>query len=93
MEAVASSCVEPSAVPRQADGTAVSRASGLEAFPDADEDVRQTAARLRANPFIPKKNIRGFVYEVKTGRLREVQAALLGVPMVGPGVAVKRRER
>jgi carbonic anhydrase len=44
----------------------------LEAFPDADDDVRQTAARIRANPFVPRKDIRGFVYEVETGRLREV---------------------
>jgi carbonic anhydrase len=44
----------------------------LEAFPDADEDVRQTAARIRANPFIAKKEIRGFVYEVETGKLREI---------------------
>jgi carbonic anhydrase len=44
----------------------------LEAFPRAEEDVKQTAARIRANPFVPKKNIRGFVYEVETGRLREV---------------------
>ena len=44
----------------------------LEAFPQADEDVKQTAARIKANPFVPKKNIRGFVYEVETGRLREI---------------------
>jgi carbonic anhydrase len=44
----------------------------LEAFPKAEDDVRQTAARIKASPFIPKKNIRGFVYEVETGRLREV---------------------
>jgi carbonic anhydrase len=44
----------------------------LEAFPNADADVKQTAARIRANPFIPNKNIRGFVYEVETGKLREV---------------------
>jgi carbonic anhydrase len=44
----------------------------LEAFPKAEDDVKQTAARIKANPFIPQKNIRGFVYEVETGRLREV---------------------
>jgi len=45
----------------------------LEAFPDAEVDVRQTAARIRANPFIPHTDaIRGFVYEVETGKLREV---------------------
>ncbi len=44
----------------------------LEAFPDADEDVKQTAARIKADPFIPHKSVRGFVYEVETGRLREI---------------------
>jgi carbonic anhydrase len=44
----------------------------LEAFPKAEDDVKQTAARIKANPFIPQKNVRGFVYEVETGRLREV---------------------
>ena len=45
----------------------------LEAFPDADADVRQSIARIQANPFIPKKGqVRGFVYEVETGKLREV---------------------
>jgi carbonic anhydrase len=44
----------------------------LEAFPKAEDDVKQTAARIKGNPFVPKKNIRGFVYEVETGRLREV---------------------
>jgi carbonic anhydrase len=44
----------------------------LEAFANADDDVRQTAARIKASPFIPNKNIRGFVYEVETGKLREV---------------------
>lgn len=44
----------------------------LEAFPQAEADVVQTAGRIRANPFVPRKNIRGFVYEVETGRLREV---------------------
>jgi carbonic anhydrase len=44
----------------------------LEAFPDVVDDVKQTAARIKASPFIPHKNIRGFVYEVETGRLAEV---------------------
>ncbi|MDQ3894222.1 MAG: carbonic anhydrase [Actinomycetota bacterium] len=45
-----------------------------EAFDDLDEDVRQSIARIKASPFIPKKdNVRGFVYEVETGRLREVR--------------------
>ena len=44
-----------------------------ETFPDLDEDVRQSRARIEASPFIPNKNsVRGFVYEVETGKLREV---------------------
>lgn len=44
----------------------------LEAFADAEADVKQTAARIKASPFLPHKTIRGFVYEVESGRLREV---------------------
>ncbi|HEY2213605.1 MAG TPA: carbonic anhydrase [Acidimicrobiales bacterium] len=47
----------------------------LEAFPKADDDVKQTAARIKANPFLPKKDVRGFVYEVETGKLREIALA------------------
>jgi carbonic anhydrase len=44
----------------------------LEAFPNAENDVKQTAARIKASPFVPHKNIRGFVYDVRTGKLGEV---------------------
>ncbi len=45
----------------------------VETFSDLDEDVRQSIARIKASPFIPKKDsVRGFVYEVETGNLREV---------------------
>jgi carbonic anhydrase len=45
----------------------------LEAFADADADVRQSIARIAASPFIARKDrVRGFVYEVDTGRLRPV---------------------
>jgi carbonic anhydrase len=44
-----------------------------EAFSDLEGDVRQSIARIKASPFIPRKDsVRGFVYEVETGRLREV---------------------
>jgi len=44
-----------------------------EAFADLDEDVRQSIARIKASPFVPNKDsVRGFVYEVETGKLREV---------------------
>ena len=46
----------------------------LEAFSDLESDVRQSIARIKASPFVPNKDsIRGFVYEVETGRLREVK--------------------
>jgi carbonic anhydrase len=45
----------------------------MESFSDLEEDVRQSIARIQASPFIPNKDsVRGFVYEVQTGRLREV---------------------
>jgi carbonic anhydrase len=44
-----------------------------EAFSDLDADVRQSIARIKASPFIPNTgSVRGFVYEVETGKLREV---------------------
>ena len=47
----------------------------VEAFTDLDEDVRQSIARIRASPFIPRKeSVRGFVYDVETGALREIDA-------------------
>jgi carbonic anhydrase len=43
------------------------------AFSDLDADVRRSIARIRASPFIPRTDsVRGFVYEVETGKLREV---------------------
>ena len=45
----------------------------FEPFPDLDEDVRQSLARVRTNPFIPHRTeVRGFVYDVRTGRLEAV---------------------
>jgi carbonic anhydrase len=42
-----------------------------EAFGDLDGDVRQSIARINANPFIPHTGqIRGFVFDVDTGALR-----------------------
>jgi carbonic anhydrase len=44
-----------------------------EAFDDLDEDVRQSVNRIKASPFIPKKDsVRGFVFDVATGKLNEV---------------------
>ncbi|MEV0388886.1 carbonic anhydrase [Nonomuraea sp. NPDC050643] len=45
-----------------------------EAFTDLEEDVIQSIRRIRADPFIPHKDaVRGFVYDVRTGRLTEVK--------------------
>ena len=45
----------------------------MEAFGDLEGDVRQSIARIKANPFVPVKDqVRGFVYDCATGRLNEV---------------------
>ena len=57
--------------------TGIRPAFALEAFPNVEEDVKQSIARIKASPFIPNKSsIRGFVYDVHTGRLSEVAAAV-----------------
>jgi carbonic anhydrase len=44
-----------------------------EAFQDLEEDVRQSIARIKASPFIPRKDaVRGFIYDVSTGALDEI---------------------
>ena len=43
-------------------------------FTDLEDGVRDAVARLKASPFLPhRERVRGFVYEVETGRLREVE--------------------
>jgi len=55
------------------DEVGIKPAWAAEAFEDLDEDVRQSIARIKASPFIRHKHsVRGFVYDVSTGRLREV---------------------
>ena len=56
----------------QAD-TGIKPAWSAEAFGDLDEDVRQSIARIKGSPFIPHKDqVRGFVFDVATGKLNEV---------------------
>jgi len=43
-----------------------------ETFGDLDQSVRESRRRIEESPFVPHKNVRGFVYEVESGRLREV---------------------
>ena len=45
-----------------------------EAFPDLAEDVRRSVERIRSSPFVPHTDqVRGFVFDVATGRLDEVR--------------------
>jgi carbonic anhydrase len=56
-----------------ADETGIRPTWAAEAFTDLDADVRQNIARIHAEPAIPHKDsVRGFVYDVGTGALREV---------------------
>src|SRR4029077_16632725 len=58
----------------QATGIAPTFAIG--AFADLDEDVRQSVLRVRRSPFLPHRDqVRGFVYDVTTHRLREIHVA------------------
>jgi carbonic anhydrase len=42
-------------------------------FSDLDQDVRDSIQRIKDSPFVPRKDsVRGFVYEIETGKLREV---------------------
>jgi carbonic anhydrase len=53
--------------------TGLKPAWAAEAFSDLDEDVKQSIGRIKADPFIPRTDsVRGFVYDVTTGALREV---------------------
>ena len=46
---------------------------GMLTFTDLDEDVRQSIGRIKASPFVPHKDaVRGFVFDVATGKLNEV---------------------
>jgi len=54
--------------------TGIKPARAAEAFGDLDGDVRQSIARIKASPFIPhKESVRGFVFDVATGKLIEVK--------------------
>ena len=55
------------------DETGIKPNWAAEAFGDLDEDVRQSIARIKASPFIPHTDaVRGFVFDVATGKLNEV---------------------
>jgi carbonic anhydrase len=55
------------------DDTGIKPPWSPESFTDLDADVRSSIGRIKSSPFIPHRDaVRGFVYEVETGRLREV---------------------
>lgn len=55
-------------------GTAAIAPARFYAFQDLDQNVRHQLQKLRTHPWIPKKiALRGFVYDVVTGRLREIR--------------------
>jgi carbonic anhydrase len=55
------------------DETGIKPPWAAESFTNLEEDVRQSIARIKASPFIPHKDaVRGFVFDVATGKLNEV---------------------
>jgi carbonic anhydrase len=64
---------------RKENGTAAVSPARFYSFSDLEADVREQMAKLKSHPWIPKSiGIRGFVFDVKTGKLREVLAARAG---------------
>jgi carbonic anhydrase len=54
--------------------TGVAPAFAIESFTDVDADVRQSVLRVRRSDFLPRRDVvRGFVYDVDSHRLREVE--------------------
>jgi carbonic anhydrase len=57
-------------------GTSEGAPAHFHSFDDLEENVRQQMRRVKSHPWIPKHiSVRGFVYDVKTGALSEVEAA------------------
>jgi carbonic anhydrase len=55
------------------DATGMAPSFAIESFSDVDANVRQSMARVRHSPFLLHHEVRGFVYDVDTGALREVE--------------------
>jgi carbonic anhydrase len=61
------------------EATGVAPAFAIESFKDVDADVRQSVLRVRRSTFVPHRDsVRGFVYDVDSHRLREVEVAAEG---------------
>lgn len=55
--------------------TGVAPAFAIESFTDVEADVRQSMLRVRQCVFLPHRDsVRGFIYDVETNLLREIQA-------------------
>jgi len=60
---------------QQMTGTATVAPVHFHAFSDLEENVRQQIQKVKSHPWIPKQiPVRGFIYDVKTGKLKEVSA-------------------
>jgi carbonic anhydrase len=57
------------------EATGMAPSFAIESFADVESDVRQSIARVRHSPFVPHRdNVRGFVYDVDTGELVEIDS-------------------
>ncbi len=55
------------------EATGMAPSFAIESFTDVDADVRQSIARVKHSPFLLHRDrVRGFVYDVDSGALREV---------------------
>jgi carbonic anhydrase len=62
-----------------ATGTAAVVPAAFHTFSNLEQNVREQMQKVRAHPWIPKNvSVRGFVYDVKTGRLNEVAEKRVG---------------
>jgi carbonic anhydrase len=69
---------------QQETGTAAVAPAHFHAFSNLEENVREQIQRVKSHPWVPKEiAVRGFVYDVKTGRLREVAEARTGAGAQG----------
>jgi carbonic anhydrase len=61
---------------RKGTGTSAAAPSTFHAFSNLEENVREQIQKIRSHPWIPQSiPVRGFIYDVTTGKLREVAAA------------------
>jgi carbonic anhydrase len=60
---------------RESSGTAVVEPARFFSFADVEEDTREQVQKVRTDPWIPNgMPVRGVVYDVHTGKMKEVIA-------------------